>query len=215
MSYDYLFKYIVVGNSSVGKSCISSRFQNDIFCNNHEVTIGVEFFSKIIQVETLLNNQIKNFNIKLQIWDTAGQEEYRALIRSYYRGTAGCILVFDITNKKSFLDIVYWLETVKYNSINPVEYILVGNKIDLSNSRKVSYQEADELAKKYNMNYFETSALNSRNIFNMFYNLTQNILEKVITNKICLSNNTSIKKGRNRLVYYTKYENTDDDSCCF
>ena len=87
MSYDYLFKYIVVGNSSVGKSCISSRFQNDIFCNNHEVTIGVEFFSKIIQVETLLNNQIKNFNIKLQIWDTAGQERFRSITKSYYTCT--------------------------------------------------------------------------------------------------------------------------------
>ena len=89
MSYDYSFKLIIVGDSNVGKSSIASRFQYNKFMESYEITVGLEFFSKIIKVNDML--------IKIQIWDTAGQEMYRSLIKSYFRGSLGCIFVFDFT----------------------------------------------------------------------------------------------------------------------
>ena len=101
-SYSYLFKYIVIGDTSVGKSCLLLQFLEKKFKFDHDTTIGVEFGSKIINV--------KDKQIKLQIWDTAGQETFKSITRSYYRGSIGVVLVYDITNRDSFNNVSKWLD---------------------------------------------------------------------------------------------------------
>jgi len=208
MSYNYLFKFIIVGDASVGKSCIASRFQHNQYSSTYEVTIGVEFFTKMIKI----NNHI----IKIQIWDTAGQETYRSLTRSYFRGSIGCLLVFDITNRDSFNSIIEWLNNVKKNSNEYIVFILIGNKSDMINQRQVNYDEADSFAKKYNIDYIETSALNARNIKNAFHIIAERILDNISCGNIPIIGNDSIKRGvpLNRNFNIDK-EIKQDDSCCF
>jgi Ras-related protein Rab-2A len=122
-SYSYLFKYIVIGDTSVGKSCLLLQFLEKKFKFDHDTTIGVEFGSKIINV--------KDKHIKLQIWDTAGQETFKSITRSYYRGSIGVILVYDITNRDSFNNISKWLDETKSYANDKITVMLVANKTDL------------------------------------------------------------------------------------
>jgi Ras-related protein Rab-2A len=122
-SYSYLFKYIVIGDTSVGKSCLLLQFLEKKFKFDHDTTIGVEFGSKIINV--------KDKHIKLQIWDTAGQEAFKSITRSYYRGSIGVILVYDITNRDSFNNISKWLDETKSYANDKITVMLVANKTDL------------------------------------------------------------------------------------
>lgn len=123
MNFEYLFKYIIIGDSGVGKSCILLRFIEDTFNPNLENTIGVEFGAKMVTV--------KDTNIKLQIWDTAGQEAFQSITRSYYRSAAGALLVYDITNKESFQNVANWLEEARINGNPEMVICLVANKSDL------------------------------------------------------------------------------------
>ena len=97
MSYDYLFKYIIIGDTGVGKSCLLLQFTDSRFRNDHDLTIGVEFGAKIVNIE--------NKSIHLQIWDTAGQESFRSITRGYYRGAAAALLTFDITRRETFISL--------------------------------------------------------------------------------------------------------------
>ena len=124
MSYEYIFKYIVIGDSGVGKSCVLLRFLEGQFKANHEPTIGVEFGTKILTSNSGLG-------IKLQIWDTAGQEAFKSITRSYYRNSAGAVLMYDITNKSSFSNVAKWLEEARVNGNREMMIALVGNKSDL------------------------------------------------------------------------------------
>lgn len=121
--YSFLFKYIIIGDTSVGKSCILLQFLEKKFKFDHDTTIGVEFGSKIITVN--------DKQLKLQIWDTAGQETFKSITRSYYRGSIGVILVYDITNRESFNNISRWLDETKSYANDKVVVMLVGNKTDL------------------------------------------------------------------------------------
>lgn len=202
MSYDYSFKLIIVGDSNVGKSSIASRFQYNKFMESYEITVGLEFFSKIIKVNDML--------IKIQIWDTAGQEMYRSLIKSYFRGSLGCIFVFDLTDDKSFKNMNYWIEKVKKDGNSFTTFCLVGNKSDKINQRKINFDDALELAIKYDMDYIETSALNSRNIHNLFYCLADKIMNNYFDNLIL--DDSLIKKGKQTNKFKIKDDN--DSSCC-
>ena len=122
-NYDHLFRYIIVGDMAVGKSCILLQFTDNKFRHQHELTIGVEFGAKTIT----LNNK----TIKIQIWDTAGQEAFQAITRTYYKGAVGALLVYDITRKDTFTHVTKWLEEVKLNSSKNICVILIGNKRDL------------------------------------------------------------------------------------
>ena len=202
MNYDYLIKLIIVGNASVGKSSIASRFQNDNYNNNYEITIGVEFYTKIIKVE--------NKKVKIQIWDTAGQETFRSLIKSYYRGAAGCLLVFDICDINSFKNIKYWIKNVKDNSNQFIIFTLIGNKSDKIQERQVSIQEALEFAEMNELEYIETSALNSRNIYNAFYTTTNKILNNIKSGKTPIIGNNTIKIMKEPTYYIPDNTNI----CC-
>jgi len=127
LPYKYLFKYIIVGDTAVGKSCLLLQFTDKRFQPVHDLTIGVEFGSRTVTID---GNQIK-----LQIWDTAGQEKFRSITRSYYRGTTGALLVYDITRRETFDHLTEWLEDCrKYSNPNMV-VMLIGNKCDLEEKK--------------------------------------------------------------------------------
>ena len=151
MSDEYIIKILTLGDTSVGKTSIILRFTKEKYNSNRLATIGVDFKSKIIQSE--------NQRIKVLIWDTAGQERFKNIASQYYNGGDGAILTFDITNRKSYERILYWLDELKQKkNIDDMGLVLVGNKSDLSDIREVSFEEAEKFAKDINIKYFETSA---------------------------------------------------------
>lgn len=166
-SYSYVFKYIIVGDSAVGKSCLLLQFTDKRFKSTHDLTIGVEFGSRTVQ--------INDKAIKLQIWDTAGQESFRSITRSYYRGSIGALLVYDITKRQSFENLQKWLEEMKENAYSKMTTILIGNKVDLENERQVSFEEGQAFAKKHDLVFFETSAKSAHNVEKAFLAITQKI----------------------------------------
>ena len=171
VNFNYLLKYIIIGNSSVGKSCITMRYIHDSFNEEFKTTIGVEFGSK--------NVTIKGKIYKIQIWDTAGEETFRSITRAYYKNSVCACIVYDITNRNSFLDVKSWLDDCKKQSPKTVILVLIGNKIDLDEQREVSFEEGNNFAKENNMLFFETSAKNGDNIENIFYNSAE-IIDKNI-----------------------------------
>jgi Ras-related protein Rab-11A len=160
---DHLFKVIVIGESTVGKTNILSRFARNEFNVDCKSTIGVELATLPFWLDGKL--------IKLQIWDTAGQERYRAITAAYYRGAAGVLLVYDVTDRKSFARLEDWLEEIAENGEEDMVITLVGNKSDLKEKRAVSRKEAEALSEAHKMAYFETSARDGRNVDEAFHDL--------------------------------------------
>ena len=174
-SFDLSFKLIVIGDSGVGKSNILSRYIKDEFAINQKSTVGVELGTKIAK--------IKDTNAKLQIWDTAGQERYRAVTSSYYKGSHGCFIVYDITSETSFENVEKWYEQAIAETGDKISIIIVGNKCDLENERKVSKEQGEEKAKNLKCAFFETSALSDINVDEIFEELLNQLYEKNGGNK--------------------------------
>jgi len=168
-SSDYLFKYLVIGNSGIGKSCLLIRFTDDTFSDSYVTTIGVDFKIKTLDID--------GKSCKLQIWDTAGQERFRNIISSYYRGAQGIMLVYDITDLESFQNLNSWLIEIEKNAAKNVYKILIGNKCDMENERKVTYEQGKDFAEQYGMKFFETSAKNSTNVNEAFITMTKEVMK--------------------------------------
>eukprot|EP01065_Artemidia_motanka_P013050 TRINITY_DN1719_c1_g1_i1.p1 TRINITY_DN1719_c1_g1~~TRINITY_DN1719_c1_g1_i1.p1 ORF type:complete len:228 (+),score=96.49 TRINITY_DN1719_c1_g1_i1:59-685(+) len=151
--YDKLMKMIVIGDSGTGKSCLLHRFIEDKFVDDQTHTIGVEFGAKVVEMF--------GKRIKLQIWDTAGQERYRSVTRSYYRGAAGCLLVYDITSRESYEHVPQWLADARNLAGQDIVVMLVGNKADkgVTEARAVTHIEASQFAQQQGLMMFETSAV--------------------------------------------------------
>lgn len=160
MSHAYLFKYIIIGDTSVGKSCMLLQFTDKRFQPVHDITIGVEFGARLIKVDDV--------DIKLQIWDTAGQESFRSITRSYYRDAAGALLVYDITQRESFNHLSRWLEEARSNGNPNMTIMLIGNKSDLEHRRAVSTKEGEAFAKEHGLIFIETSAKTAANVEQAF-----------------------------------------------
>ena len=165
--YDYLFKVVLIGDSGVGKSNLLSRFTRNEFSLETKATIGVEFATRSVT--------ISNKVIKAQIWDTAGQERYRAITSAYYRGAVGAMLVYAINSRDSFLNVERWLNELRDNADRNIMIMLVGNKSDLKHLREVPTEEAKEFAKKHNLSFMETSALDSSNVEDAFKSVIDSI----------------------------------------
>ncbi|KAH0786198.1 small GTP-binding protein [Histomonas meleagridis] len=170
MSVAYSFKFILIGSSGVGKTAILKRLVEDTFISESQSTIGVEFDSKTIIVE--------GQEIKLQIWDTAGQERFRSIAKAYFRNAVGVILVYDITEKKTFEEINLWLGDVHSLCDPSASIILIGNKCDLEDKRVITLAEAENFAKNHQLMYLETSALNGKNVTEAFMTVATNIYRK-------------------------------------
>jgi len=166
------YKVLLLGNSYVGKTCILLRFSEDIFKENYDVTIGLNYRIKSMTVE--------NNPIKMQIWDTSGEEKFKAIAKNFYRGAHGVLLVYDICQKNSFIDVKSWIEQIIENADNDdIVMILCGNKCDNEKERKISKEEGENLAKNYGIPFFECSAKNNININEMFETMAQKIYTKV------------------------------------
>lgn len=170
ISYDDLVKVLILGDTSVGKTNLTLRYTEDDFNNNHITTIGFDYKTKVVNYE----EQKQSKYVKLQIWDTSGQERYMAITKNIYKRVQGIILVFDVTEINTFNNIEKWLNTLKDNGEFPIT--LVGNKIDLKN-RVVSYKEGKELADKHKLCYFETSAKDNINVAQPFEYITKIIIK--------------------------------------
>ena len=183
--YDHMFRYIIIGDMAVGKSCLLLQFTDHKFRHEHELTIGVEFGGKTIEV--------KGKNVKIQIWDTAGQEAFQAITRTYYKGAIGALLVYDITRKETFTHVTKWLEEVKSNSSKQITIILIGNKKDLEDKRQVSYEEGEALAKENGLMFLETSAKTAYNVVEAFNISAQCILNNIEKTGVDPSENSNVK----------------------
>ena len=145
----------------VGKSCLLLQFTDKRFNPEHDLTIGVEFGTQTVNIH--------NETVKLQIWDTAGQETFRSITRSYYRNTAGALLVYDITRRETFMHVSQWLQDAKQHGSTDMTVILVGNKCDLEHLRQVSTDEGQKFAKDNGLLFIETSAKTSLNVEEVYY----------------------------------------------
>jgi Ras-related protein Rab-1A len=164
-----LYKILILGDSAVGKTCLKKRYVDSVYNCEYSNTIGVDYKTKLLNVENKL--------IKLSLWDTAGQEKYRAITKSYFANTHGIVLCFDITNRSSFDDLDYWLEMIKNSVRERIAVILVGTKADRDCERTVSSQEAKMYSKKVNIKYFETSALAGMGVDEAFNHLAVDIIK--------------------------------------
>ena len=199
------FKIIMVGDSGVGKTCILMRAVNNKFTESYQATIGFEFL--------LMYFQINNVKLKLQIWDTCGQEIYRSLIQGFYRNTTATVLVFSKTNRKSFDNIGMWIKDIKNNTEQDMPIFLLGNKYDEEDSKiEVTKEEAEELSKQYNLKYFsETSAKNGYKINDVFEEVA-----KVVYKDYCVKRNP--RQKMQKMTLEKKEENKDfqgtKQKCC-
>mmetsp|Transcript_17656 Transcript_17656/g.25165 ORF Transcript_17656/g.25165 Transcript_17656/m.25165 type:complete len:227 (-) Transcript_17656:175-855(-) len=198
MSYDYLFKYIIIGDTGVGKSCLLLQFTDKRFQPVHDLTIGVEFGARMITIPppSEATSNKKETQVKLQIWDTAGQESFRSITRSYYRGAAGALLVYDLTRRDTFNHLTRWLEEARQHSHSNMVIMLIGNKSDLDSRRAVSTEEGKAFAKQHGLIFMETSAKTAANVEKAFIDTASKIHEKIVSGEIDVSNeNAGIKVG--------------------
>ena len=200
-----LHKKLCYNSKAVGKSNILSRYAKNTFKPNHEITIGCEFMAK--------NIQLKDKIIRIQIWDTAGQESFRSITRSYYKNSTCAFIVYDITFKKTFDNVIIWLNECRDMCYKNILICLIGNKIDLEDKREVTFEDGENFAKENNLLFFETSAKNGNNINEIFLESAKILMNKIEKGEILIeNNNTGIKIGNS--------ENNEDvvirkkEGCC-
>lgn len=170
-SYDYLFKLLLIGDSGVGKTSILFKFSEDTFSPAFISTIGIDFKIRTITVD--------GKKIKLQVWDTAGQERFRTITTAYYRGAMGIMLVYDVSNLKSFENISNWIRNIEMHATSDVELMILGNKCDIADKRQVSKEKGEQLALQHSIKFMETSAKANINIEEAFTTLARDIKLKV------------------------------------
>ena len=174
VNFDYLFKYIIIGDAAVGKSNLLLKYTQDQFKPEYQLTIGVEFGTK--------NLEIRKKIYRIQIWDTAGQENFRSITRAYYKNSICAIVVYDITSRDTFNNVSIWIEDCKNQCPKSIFMVLVGNKLDLDAKREISSDEGRELAEKNGMLFFETSAKDGTNVENIFVEAADNIANNIDQN---------------------------------
>lgn len=190
LDYDFLFKVVLIGDSGVGKSNLLSRFTRNEFNLESKSTIGVEFATKAIECDGKV--------IKAQIWDTAGQERYRAITSAYYRGAVGALLVYDITKRQSYDNVLRWLKELRDHADLNIVIMLVGNKRDLKHVRQVSTEEAKDFCKQHKLFFIETSALVDTNVKTAFETILKQIYH-LISKRITAASpnaNLSVTQGQ-------------------
>ena len=186
--FDYLFKYIIIGDAAVGKSNLLLRYVHGQFNEQYQATIGVEFGAKNVNIRDRL--------YRIQIWDTAGQENFKSITRAYYKNSVCALVVYDITKRVTFENVGSWIDDCRNQSPKTINLILIGNKSDLEEQREVTYEEGKELADQNGIYFYETSAKNGQNVEEVFSNSADEIARKIDENFYDLENEAcGIKQG--------------------
>ena len=169
--FDFLIKLLLIGDSGVGKSCLLIRFADDSFNTSFITTIGIDFKVRTVSLD--------GRRVKLQIWDTAGKERFKTITTANYRGAMGILLVYDVTQERTFGSIDNWLKAIEQHASASVNKLLIGNKADtagpLVEKRAVERQRGQALADKHKMSFFETSAKESSNVDQAFLSIARDI----------------------------------------
>mmetsp|Transcript_29843 Transcript_29843/g.69416 ORF Transcript_29843/g.69416 Transcript_29843/m.69416 type:complete len:210 (-) Transcript_29843:175-804(-) len=205
MDCDYNFKYIIVGDPGVGKSCLLLKFTDNRFRELHDMTLGVEFGYRAITVE--------DKRIRLQIWDTAGQEVFRSITRAYYRGATGALLVYDVSRRYTFERVTQWLTDARDNAQADLVIMLIGNKSDLEH-REVTCEEGEEYARQNGLFFLETSAKTGHNVETAFLDTAAKIYFNIKEGTYDLSSEAhgiTVGRGRDRT---TSAEEASQRRCC-
>lgn len=166
---ELVFKILLLGDSEVGKSCFLMRYSENVFIENYITTIGLDYKLKTVKLDT-------GKTIKVQLWDTAGQDKYRTIAKNYYKGSHGILLLYDITKQSSFDNIREWVRDIKEEVNEKAILFLIGNKIDMEDQRKIPKEKGVELAEEFKIPFFEASAKSGENVDEVF---------KALYNKIC------------------------------
>ena len=188
-NFSVFFKILLIGDLGVGKSCVILRYVEGDFPGNIMSSIGVDFKTKQIELD--------DHSIKMQIWDTAGHEKFRTITTSYYKSAQAIIILYDITQKSSFDHIRNWITEIDKFGKQGVLKVIVGNKLDLENNRKITKEAAENLALKYGVKLWEVSAKDNTNIEEMFLDTIKTLLEKnskIISEGSSMANNIQLNK---------------------
>ena len=170
---EFAFKILLLGDSSVGKTCFLKRYTDNTFQDAYLSTIGFDFKYKFVTLE-------EGKTVKVQLWDTAGEERFKTIAKSYYKGAHGIVLIYDVTNRKTYDNIRKWMNQIKDDSSSNISIILVANKIDCENEfRQVTKEEGEVLAKNNNLPIFEASAKDNINVEESFKYLIEEINKKI------------------------------------
>ncbi len=201
--YEMMAKVILIGDSSVGKTNIMSKYLKNQFNENSKATVGVEFGSKLFK--------LNGHNIKAQIWDTAGQEKYKAITGAYYKGSKGAFVVYDITRKETFESVDKWINDLKSSGDPKLIIIIIGNKCDLEEKREILKEQGEEKAKSFGCAFLETSALSGDNIDKGFEMMISEIFKKYGNDSNEDDELGGVEKGED--IKLDKKEN-QKKSCC-
>ena len=192
---DLVFKILLLGDSEVGKSCFLMRYSENVFIENYITTIGLDYKLKTVKLDT-------GKTIKVQLWDTAGQDKYRTIAKNYYKGSHGILLLYDITKQSSFDNIREWVRDIKEEVSEKAIIFLIGNKIDIEEERKISKEKGEELAEEFKIPFFEASAKSGKNVDEVF---------KALYNKICEIYGDLERERGSKLIKKSKMKK----KCCF
>ena len=191
MSEDCVYKVLLLGDTTVGKTCFLTKYTDKTFQDAHISTIGLDYRLKSMNLKS-------GKNLKLQIWDTAGQDRFRAITKNYYKGANGIILIYDVTSLQTYENIKTWVNQIKEEAPQNVVIFIAGNKIDMEEERKVTTEEGKRLAEEFGYPFYETSAKDDININEIF----DDLVEKVdsIYSKLEGSGGTNkqLSKGKNK-----------------
>jgi Ras-related protein Rab-1A len=167
---DLVYKILLLGDSEVGKSCFLMRYADNVFVDNYITTIGLDYKLKYVQLDS---GQV----IKVQLWDTAGQDRYRTIAKNYYKGSHGILLLYDVTKTSSFENIREWIKDIREEVYEKAIIFLIGNKIDKKDQIKIKTEDAEKLAEEFNIPFFEASAKSGENVDEIFKALYKKISE--------------------------------------
>ena len=191
LNFHYLLKFVIIGDSGVGKSNILLRYIYNSFSDEFKTTVGVEFGAKNIEI----NNKI----YRVQLWDTAGQENFRSIARAYYKNSVCACVVYDISSHESFENVQVWIDDCTKQTSKSVLLVLIGNKSDLTDQREVSYEEGAAFAKSHKMFFLEASAKTGNNVAEIFEKSVKQIDKNIKENKYDLENDScGIRVGINK-----------------
>ena len=188
--FDCVYKVLLLGDSTVGKTCILLKYTDKVFQDIHMMTIGLDYRLKTMKLKS-------GKDVKLQIWDTAGQDRFRSITKNFYRGSHGIILIYDVTSIRSFENVKTWVEQIHEEISDKVVIYLVGNKMDMTEERKVSTEEGKKLAEELGLPFTETSAKTGENIEKIFEDIIED-LDKEFGNIQKVSKNLSYKPNGRR-----------------